>query len=103
MRYQLVEILMRMLRDTAEHVGRPVLRIDVVALSRADERIYGCASTCPVVRAGKEVVLPAQSDWSDGVLDEVVVDLNLTVSSLAHERRSALERAGDGLAPRTLG
>ncbi len=102
MRQQLMHPPHRMTRDTAQHIAQPQLGVDIVSLTRCQERVeHRCTLRC-LVRAGEKVVLAAQSYRTNRVLDQVVVDLNTTVLYITKELIPAIEAVSDGFAPRTL-
>ena len=59
---QFVEPGLRRVRDAAEDIGEPGLRIDVVELGGADQRIDRRRAGAAAVRAGEQPRLPAQGD-----------------------------------------
>ena len=51
-----------MIGDTAQHVGKPSLRIDAVEFRRADQGVHCSRSLTATVRAGEQVILAANGN-----------------------------------------
>src|SRR5690625_541454 len=65
----------------------------------------GIGHGCPAgsfVGAGKQVVLPAQSHWTDSIFYQVIVDLKVSIMQVAAQLLPALGAIGDRLSHQTL-
>ena len=68
-------------RQFAEHILHPCSRVDPCSPAGAYEGVYDGCPICGGVVAAEEIVLPAESQRPDGILDEVVVDVDPAVYS----------------------
>jgi hypothetical protein len=69
-----------MISDTAQHVGKPRLRIGAVELCGADQDVHRCRSLTATVRAGEQPFTapesdPAQSALGSSTADTAVVEV----------------------------
>ena len=71
--------------------------LDVIELSRGDQRTDRCPSPSAAIGASEHMILSPERDGSDGALDGVVVELDATIIEEAAQRRPACERVTDGL------
>ena len=92
----------RMRRNATEHIGKPQLGIDIVFLAGRQERVDDGRALGRVVRAGKEVILAPQGNRTDGVLNQIGVNFNASVSPVARELLPASQTVEYGLPPRAL-
>ena len=72
-------------RDFSQDILHPGPRVDTGGLAGAYERIYDCRAIGGCVIAAEQVVLPAQGQRPDGILDEVVVDVDAPVVHIARQ------------------
>ena len=70
---------------------------------RAYEGVYDGCSICRGVVAAEEIVLPAESKRPDGILDEVVVDVDPAVIHIARQTGKKTVGIGKGLSEPALG
>ena len=98
MRQQFVESIDRMRADTLEDITQPFPGIDPLDLTASEEGIHHGGSLSPLVGTGEQVVLAAQGQRADGVLDEIVVDLQATVVEVGGQQRELLFGVVQGFA-----
>jgi hypothetical protein len=63
-----------MVGDTAEDIGKIVLRVDGVELGAFDQRVHGGGASATGIGAGEQPVLAANRDATQGALGSVVVE-----------------------------
>src|SRR6188472_2457275 len=89
----------RLVGDALEDVGEPSLRVEVVELGGADQRVHGRGTSAAPVRAAEQPRLSAQGDTAQRAFGRVVRETDPPVVEKAGERRPALEhvvhRLGD--------
>ena len=78
-RQQLLQPVHLMITDTQEHILQPVAWVNIVLLAGGKERIHHCRPLSSFIGAGEHIILPAQGQRTDLVLDLVVVDLDAAV------------------------
>lgn len=71
--------------DLSQHVLHPGPRVNIGSLAGAYERIYDCRTIRRCVIATEQIVAPAQSQRSDGILNEIVVNVDSTVVLIARQ------------------
>lgn len=88
-----------MCRDTSEYVAQPEVRSDVVLLAHGEQRVDDGFALDGIVTSGNKIILPAKRNGTDGILDEVIVDLQPSVVQIGRKLRPANERITDRFAP----
>src|SRR5208282_5109308 len=95
-RQQFVETVDRISVDHAlEHVLQIGIGPDAVELAGLDQRTELGPSPAAAVAAGKEMILPSESDRSDRALDRVRVQLGAAVVQEAGQTMPARQRVTD--------
>ena len=69
---KLVQMGLRQIGDTVEDIGEPGLRIDVVELRGADERVHDSGPHAPAVGAGEEPRFASETDAAQRPLGGVM-------------------------------
>ena len=72
-------------RQFAEHILHPCSRVDPCSPAGAYEGVNDGCPVCGGVVAAEEIVLPAESQRPDGILDKVVVDVDPAVVHVARQ------------------
>ena len=88
---------LRQVGDTVEDIGEPGLRIDVVELRGADERVHDSGPHAPAVGAGEQPRFASETDAAQRPLGGVVRKADLTVVEEAREAAPALQHIIHGL------
>ena len=84
--------------QTVENVFEVVTRIDPETAAVLDEGVEDGGFPAGVLAADEEPVLGPELGGTDGVLDEVVVDLDAAVCQIGLEVGPLVEGVGDGFA-----
>ena len=71
--------------DLSQHVLHPGPRVNIGSLAGAYERIYDCRTIRRCVIATEQIVAPAESQRSDGILNEIVVNVDAPVVHIARQ------------------
>src|SRR5690625_253362 len=103
LRVQLPDVIVPGTHDVLQGVLKPLVGIHLMCFAHGKE---GIGHGCPVgsfVGAGKQVVLPAQSHWTDSIFYQVIVDLKVSIMQVAAQLLPALGAIGDRLSHQTLG
>lgn len=90
-----------MLGDPFEHLAQIQIGITVVEQSGADETVDASCALATGIRAGEQVIAPAQDQRSNRALGTVVVNLDAAVVAIAGECAPTHPRILDG--PREFG
>ena len=90
-------------RQFAEHILHPCSRVDPCSPAGAYEGVYDGCPICGGVVAAEEIVLLAESKRPDGILDEVVVDVDPAVVHVARQPGKKTVGIGKGLSKPALG
>ena len=105
-RKEFVELALRRPGETAEDIGEPSLRIDIVELGGADERVHRRRAGAAAVGAAEQPRLSAQSNPSGSALGSIVCEADAAVVEEAGEKVPAPEhvihRLGHGGMARQL-
>src|SRR3982751_7034234 len=83
---QVVNTINRIVRDAREHMAEVGLRINTVELGRADQTVDRSRSFATGISAGKQVVLSPNRDGTQRSFRRVVIDLEMSVIAVAHQR-----------------
>ena len=89
-------------RDAAENIFEPLEWIDIVDFASDQEGIEHSRSSRPVVGAGKQVVLPSDSHRANGILHQVVVNLQVAIGGVKAKLIPSLQTIAQGLADGAL-
>ena len=89
-------------RQFAENILHPCSRVDICSPAGANEGVYDGYPICGGVVAAEEIVLPAESKRPDGILDEVVVDVDPAVIHIARQTGKKTVGIGKGLSEPAL-
>src|SRR4051795_5581882 len=92
-----------MLRQTAQDIGEPGPRIDIIEPTGLDQGVHGGSPMAALVRAGKRPVLAPDRNAADRSLGCVVRQADAPVLQKAREGWPALEHVVDGLRGLVLG
>ena len=90
-------------RQFAEKIHHPCSRVNPCNPAGAYEGVYDGCPICRGVVAAEEIVLPAESKRPDGILDEVVVDVDPAVVHVARQTGKKTVGIGKGLSEPALG
>jgi len=97
-----VEPALRRLGDAAEHIGEPGLRIDIVELGGADERVHRRGAGAAAVRAGEQPTASSEGDTPERPLGRVIGQADAAVVEEAGEQLPAPEHIVHGLGHRGM-
>ncbi len=86
----------RLVGDTLEDVGEPSLRVEIVELGGADQRVHGRGTSAAPVRAAKQPRLSAQGDPAQRSFGRVVAETDSPVIDKACEGWPAFEHVVHG-------
>jgi len=67
------------IRDTAQHIGEPSLRIDFVQFCGFNEGEGDCHGFAPALRTGEHPIFPAKGHWFDCALASVVIQFQKAI------------------------
>ena len=79
-----------MIPDAQEHIFQPVTWVNVILLAGSEERVHHRRPLGSFVGACEHIILPAQGQRTDLVLDLVVVDLDAVVFEVVSQTRKIL-------------
>ena len=86
-----IEPALRRLRDAAEHIGEPGLRIDVVELGGADQRVHRRGPHAAAVRAGEQPTASSEGNPPKRPVSGVIPETDAAVVDEAGEHLPAPE------------
>ena len=79
------------------------MRIDATSLASTHQRIEHSEVLSSVLIMGKEVVFPSQGKWADFIFNQIVIDFQLSITSIETEPRPSAVSIGNGFTNWTFG
>lgn len=98
-----VLVVALLVRQFAEDILHPCSRVNPCGPAGAYEGVYDGCPICRGVVAAEEIVLPTECQRPDGILDEVVVDVDPAVIHIARQPGKKTAGIGKGLSKPALG
>ena len=90
-------------RQAREHIADVLVRIDAAVATARDDRVDHSTPPAHILRADEQPVLLAHRRWANGVLTQVIVDLDSAVPYEHLQQRPLAECIRQCLAQKTLG
>src|SRR5205085_8523151 len=75
----------RVIRNSGEHVGQVMLRVNAVELGGFDQRVHSGGASAARIGAGEEVVFAADRDTAQSTFGRVVVERQAAILEAADE------------------
>ena len=95
-RQQFMEARVRMVTDSAEHIGEPSFGIDVVKLSRGDQSIHGCCPLATTVRAAEGPVFSSDGNAAQRALRGIIGQADFAIGQEADKGGPTVEHVIHG-------
>jgi hypothetical protein len=84
-----------MIGNTTQHRSQISFRIDAIQLRRAQQTVDHRRPLPASIGPCKQIILAADGDGTQRAFCSVVIDFEVTIVALAHQRRPARERVAD--------
>lgn len=75
------------IRQFTQYILHPSRGSTPAALQVLIQRVYDCSAICRRIITAEEVVLTSQRQRSDGILDEIVVDVYTSIIYISRQTR----------------